>query len=56
MPFAGGTAITLALSAVRAVIKRQSIKRIIATILRRHSFELATFLGTYGGVFKVFIY
>ena len=56
MPFVGGNVITLALNVVRAVMKRKSIATTMSIVLGKHSFELATFLGVYGGVFKVFMY
>ena len=56
MPFIGGNVITLALNVVRAVMKRKSIATTMSIVLGKHSFELATFLGVYGGVFKVFMY
>ena len=53
MPFCGGLSITIVLNLFRAVMKRKSLQRIIMSVILNHNFDLATFLGMYGGVFKV---
>ena len=52
-PFLGGTIITFSLNLVRAAVKTRNIKMSLLLALFKHRFDLATFLGTYGGVFKV---
>ena len=34
-------------------MRKPSLMKIIFTLIQRHNFDLAMFLGTYGGVFKV---
>ena len=52
-PFIGGTIITFSLNLVRATVKTRRMKMSLLLALFKHRFDLATFLGTYGGVFKV---
>ena len=52
-PFLGGTIITFSLNLVRAAVRTRSIKMSFLLALFKHRFDLATFLSTYGGVFKV---
>ena len=52
-PFLGGTAITVALNLFRAIMRKPSFMKIVFTLIQKHNFDLAIFLGTYGGVFKV---
>ena len=52
-PFLGGTIITFSLNLVRSAVQTRSIKMSLLLALFKHRFDLATFLGTYGGVFKV---
>ena len=52
-PFLGGTIITFSLNLVRATVRTRNIKMSLLLALFKHRFDLATFLGTYGGVFKV---
>ena len=53
MPFFGGAGIQIILNIFRAVFKRQRLQQIIEAILKKQNFDLAIFLGTFGGVFKV---
>ena len=53
IPFIGGNVITFALNLVRTVMKRKGITTTLFMLLWKHNLDLATFLGTYGGVFKV---
>ena len=52
-PFLGGTTITVALNLFRAIMRKPSFMKIVFTLIQKHNFDLAIFLGTYGGVFKV---
>jgi hypothetical protein len=36
-------------------MKRKSIATTMFIIFGKHNFELATFLGAYGGIFKVYL-
>ena len=53
MPFLGGVGIQIIVNIFRAVFKRQRFQQIIEAVLKKQSFDLAIFLGTFGGVFKV---